>query len=102
MLCADSVVERRALRESVFPRLREHCRRTLGLDVTVSACHISVIIVCVVNVCLSVCLFGFYLFYHPFCCFSTINKPAVAGCCNSKATLCILLYVALKPSTVMS
>ncbi|XP_036933089.1 NACHT and WD repeat domain-containing protein 2 isoform X2 [Acanthopagrus latus] len=31
----DSVVERRALRESVFPRLREHCRRTLGLDVTV-------------------------------------------------------------------
>ncbi|KAM4627527.1 NACHT and WD repeat domain-containing protein 2 [Polymixia lowei] len=31
----DSVVERRALRESVFPRLREHCRHTLGLDVRV-------------------------------------------------------------------
>ncbi|XP_076590539.1 NACHT and WD repeat domain-containing protein 2 isoform X2 [Chaetodon auriga] len=31
----DSVVERRALRESVFPRLREHCRQTLGLDVRV-------------------------------------------------------------------
>lgn len=58
MLCADSVVERRALRESVFPRLREHCRRTLGLDVTVSACHISVIIVSVLSmfVCLFVCL----------------------------------------------
>ncbi|XP_055751054.1 NACHT and WD repeat domain-containing protein 2-like [Salvelinus fontinalis] len=28
----DSVVERRALRESVFPRLREHCRHTHGLD----------------------------------------------------------------------
>ncbi|XP_070825762.1 NACHT and WD repeat domain-containing protein 2 [Chaetodon trifascialis] len=31
----DSVVERRALRESVFPRLRERCRHTLGLDVRV-------------------------------------------------------------------
>ncbi|XP_047449629.1 NACHT and WD repeat domain-containing protein 2 isoform X2 [Mugil cephalus] len=31
----DSVVERRALRESVFPRLREHCRHSLGLDVRV-------------------------------------------------------------------
>ncbi|KAF7662148.1 hypothetical protein LDENG_00243790 [Lucifuga dentata] len=31
----DSVVERRALRESVFPRLREHCRHTLGLDIRV-------------------------------------------------------------------
>ncbi|KAM3615708.1 uncharacterized protein V6R79_006549 [Siganus canaliculatus] len=31
----DSVVERRALRESVFPRLREHFRHTLGLDVRV-------------------------------------------------------------------
>ncbi|XP_059187871.1 NACHT and WD repeat domain-containing protein 2 [Centropristis striata] len=31
----DSVVERRALRESVFPKLREHCRHTLGLDVRV-------------------------------------------------------------------
>ncbi|XP_038548605.1 NACHT and WD repeat domain-containing protein 2 isoform X1 [Micropterus salmoides] len=29
----DSVVERRALRESVFPKLREHCRHTWGLDV---------------------------------------------------------------------
>uniref|UniRef100_UPI003AB07330 NACHT and WD repeat domain-containing protein 2-like n=1 Tax=Centroberyx gerrardi TaxID=166262 RepID=UPI003AB07330 len=29
----DSVVERRALRESVFPRLRQHCRHTLGLDI---------------------------------------------------------------------
>uniref|UniRef100_A0A8C7U448 NACHT domain-containing protein n=1 Tax=Oncorhynchus mykiss TaxID=8022 RepID=A0A8C7U448_ONCMY len=28
----DSVVERRALRENVFPRLREHCRHTYGLD----------------------------------------------------------------------
>uniref|UniRef100_A0A674ACP0 NACHT and WD repeat domain-containing protein 2-like n=1 Tax=Salmo trutta TaxID=8032 RepID=A0A674ACP0_SALTR len=28
----DSVVERRALRESVFPRLREHCRHTHGLE----------------------------------------------------------------------
>uniref|UniRef100_A0A4W5QW13 NACHT domain-containing protein n=1 Tax=Hucho hucho TaxID=62062 RepID=A0A4W5QW13_9TELE len=27
-----SVVERRALREGVFPRLREHCRHTHGLD----------------------------------------------------------------------
>lgn len=36
MLCTDSVVERRALRESVFPKLREHCRHTLGLDVRVS------------------------------------------------------------------
>ncbi|XP_075956683.1 NACHT and WD repeat domain-containing protein 2 [Anarhichas minor] len=31
----DSMVERRALRESVFPQLREHCRKTLGLDVRV-------------------------------------------------------------------
>ncbi|XP_026231645.1 NACHT and WD repeat domain-containing protein 2 isoform X1 [Anabas testudineus] len=31
----DSIVERRALRESVFPKLREHCRCTLGLDVRV-------------------------------------------------------------------
>ncbi|XP_068574178.1 NACHT and WD repeat domain-containing protein 2-like [Cebidichthys violaceus] len=31
----DSMVERRALRESVFPQLREHCRNTLGLDVRV-------------------------------------------------------------------
>ncbi|CAN9511577.1 unnamed protein product [Ophioblennius macclurei] len=29
----DSVVERRALRESVFPRLREQCRRSTGLEV---------------------------------------------------------------------
>ncbi|XP_078102441.1 NACHT and WD repeat domain-containing protein 2 isoform X1 [Sander vitreus] len=29
----DSVVERRALRESVFPKLIEHCRHTLGLEV---------------------------------------------------------------------
>uniref|UniRef100_A0A672Z567 NWD1/2-like winged helix-turn-helix domain-containing protein n=1 Tax=Sphaeramia orbicularis TaxID=375764 RepID=A0A672Z567_9TELE len=35
MLCTDSAVERRALRESVFPRFREHCRHTLGLDVQV-------------------------------------------------------------------
>lgn len=34
--CLDSVLERRALRESVFPKLREHCRHTLGLDVRVS------------------------------------------------------------------
>ncbi|KAK0142594.1 NACHT and WD repeat domain-containing protein 2 [Merluccius polli] len=32
----DSVVERRALRETVFPRLREHCRTALGLDLTVT------------------------------------------------------------------
>ncbi|XP_037315873.2 NACHT and WD repeat domain-containing protein 2-like [Pungitius pungitius] len=31
----DSMVERRALRERVFPQLREHCRKTLGLDVRV-------------------------------------------------------------------
>ncbi|XP_027135915.1 NACHT and WD repeat domain-containing protein 2 isoform X3 [Larimichthys crocea] len=31
----DSVLERRALRESVFPKLREHCRLALGLDVRV-------------------------------------------------------------------
>ncbi|XP_069391004.1 NACHT and WD repeat domain-containing protein 2-like [Paralichthys olivaceus] len=31
----DSVVERRALRESVFPKLREHCRHTWGLDFSV-------------------------------------------------------------------
>ncbi|KAM4566138.1 NACHT and WD repeat domain-containing protein 2 [Odontesthes bonariensis] len=31
----DSVVERRALRESVFPKFREHCRHSLGLDVRV-------------------------------------------------------------------
>ncbi|XP_034721604.1 NACHT and WD repeat domain-containing protein 2 isoform X2 [Etheostoma cragini] len=29
----DSVVERRALRENVFPKLIEHCRNTLGLEV---------------------------------------------------------------------
>ncbi|CAL8351226.1 unnamed protein product [Lota lota] len=32
----DSVVERRALRESVFPRLRDHCRNTHGLDLMVT------------------------------------------------------------------
>ncbi|XP_022062004.1 NACHT and WD repeat domain-containing protein 2 isoform X2 [Acanthochromis polyacanthus] len=31
----DSVVERRALRETVFPRFREHCRHSLGLEVRV-------------------------------------------------------------------
>ncbi|XP_051253051.1 NACHT and WD repeat domain-containing protein 2 isoform X1 [Dicentrarchus labrax] len=31
----DSVVERRALRDTVFPKLRAHCRHTLGLDVRV-------------------------------------------------------------------
>ncbi|XP_029374239.1 NACHT and WD repeat domain-containing protein 2 [Echeneis naucrates] len=31
----DSVEERRALRESVFPKLREQCRNTVGLDFTV-------------------------------------------------------------------
>uniref|UniRef100_A0A3Q3LC29 NWD1/2-like winged helix-turn-helix domain-containing protein n=1 Tax=Mastacembelus armatus TaxID=205130 RepID=A0A3Q3LC29_9TELE len=35
ILCTDSIVERRALRENVFPKLREHCRHTLGLDVRV-------------------------------------------------------------------
>uniref|UniRef100_A0A665UJI3 Uncharacterized protein n=1 Tax=Echeneis naucrates TaxID=173247 RepID=A0A665UJI3_ECHNA len=34
-LCTDSVEERRALRESVFPKLREQCRNTVGLDFTV-------------------------------------------------------------------
>ncbi|MED6272818.1 hypothetical protein CHARACLAT_000649 [Characodon lateralis] len=29
----DSVIERRALREKVFPRFREHCRNLLALDV---------------------------------------------------------------------
>uniref|UniRef100_A0A3Q3FW50 NACHT and WD repeat domain-containing protein 2-like n=1 Tax=Labrus bergylta TaxID=56723 RepID=A0A3Q3FW50_9LABR len=33
--CIDSVVERRALRENVFPKLRELCRHTLGLDLRV-------------------------------------------------------------------
>lgn len=37
MTCVDSVVERRALRETVFPKLHEHCRHTLGLDVRVSS-----------------------------------------------------------------
>lgn len=36
VFCADSVLERRALRERVFPRFRHHCRHTLGLDVRVS------------------------------------------------------------------
>lgn len=36
ILRTDSIVERQALRQGVFPRLREHCRHTLGLDVTVS------------------------------------------------------------------
>ncbi|XP_074535636.1 NACHT and WD repeat domain-containing protein 2 [Halichoeres trimaculatus] len=31
----DSVLERRALRENVFPKLREHCRHTQGLDLRV-------------------------------------------------------------------
>uniref|UniRef100_A0A3P8TG08 NWD1/2-like winged helix-turn-helix domain-containing protein n=1 Tax=Amphiprion percula TaxID=161767 RepID=A0A3P8TG08_AMPPE len=31
----DSVVERRALRETVFPRFTEHCRHSLGLEVRV-------------------------------------------------------------------
>lgn len=35
-MCADSVVERRALREQVFPAFRQHCRHALGLDVRVS------------------------------------------------------------------
>lgn len=42
LLCTDSVVERRALRETVFPKLREHCRRSLGLDVRVST-HLSLL-----------------------------------------------------------
>ncbi|XP_054650206.1 NACHT and WD repeat domain-containing protein 2-like isoform X2 [Dunckerocampus dactyliophorus] len=32
---ADSVVERRALRQVVFPKLGQHCRHTLGVDVRV-------------------------------------------------------------------
>uniref|UniRef100_A0A8C2X3Y4 NACHT domain-containing protein n=1 Tax=Cyclopterus lumpus TaxID=8103 RepID=A0A8C2X3Y4_CYCLU len=43
MQCVDSIVERRALRESVFPELREQCRKTLGLDVRVST-HLSFLI----------------------------------------------------------
>ncbi|XP_071353048.1 NACHT and WD repeat domain-containing protein 2 isoform X2 [Trachinotus anak] len=35
----DSVVERRALRESVFPKLREQCRNTLGVDVRALVGH---------------------------------------------------------------
>ncbi|KAF3692862.1 NACHT and WD repeat domain-containing protein 2 [Channa argus] len=31
----DSIIERRVLQECVFPKLREHCRYTLGLDVRV-------------------------------------------------------------------
>lgn len=41
MMCVDSVVERRALRETVFPKLHEHCRHTLGLDVRVSSCCLN-------------------------------------------------------------
>lgn len=37
-MCADSVVERGALREQVFPAFRQHCRHTLGLDIRVSEC----------------------------------------------------------------
>ncbi|XP_077423035.1 NACHT and WD repeat domain-containing protein 2 [Vanacampus margaritifer] len=39
---ADSVVERRALREVVFPKLREHCRRKLGVDFRVIDPHESI------------------------------------------------------------
>ncbi|XP_028978125.2 NACHT and WD repeat domain-containing protein 2 [Esox lucius] len=35
----DSVLERKTLRESVFPRLREHCRHTHGLDFKVIDPH---------------------------------------------------------------
>lgn len=35
LMFADSVMERRGLRERVFPKLREYCRHTLGLDVRV-------------------------------------------------------------------
>ncbi|KAM7399395.1 hypothetical protein PAMP_018668 [Pampus punctatissimus] len=35
----DSVMERRALRERVFPKLREHCRHTLGVDVRALVGH---------------------------------------------------------------
>uniref|UniRef100_A0A3Q2CKH6 NWD1/2-like winged helix-turn-helix domain-containing protein n=1 Tax=Cyprinodon variegatus TaxID=28743 RepID=A0A3Q2CKH6_CYPVA len=33
---SDSIIERRALREKVLPRFREHCRNLLALDVRVS------------------------------------------------------------------
>lgn len=49
MLCVDSVVERRSLRESVFPKLREQCRNALGLDVRVSihsTFHLCVLLLC--------------------------------------------------------
>ncbi|XP_037124093.1 NACHT and WD repeat domain-containing protein 2 [Syngnathus acus] len=39
---ADSVVERRALRELVFPKLREHCRHNLGVDFRVIDPHESI------------------------------------------------------------
>ncbi|XP_061136572.1 NACHT and WD repeat domain-containing protein 2 [Syngnathus typhle] len=39
---ADSVVERRALREVVFPKLREHCRHNLGVDFRVIDPHESI------------------------------------------------------------
>ncbi|XP_061537367.1 NACHT and WD repeat domain-containing protein 2-like isoform X2 [Phycodurus eques] len=38
----DSVVERRALREVVFPKLREHCRHKLGVDFRVIDPHESI------------------------------------------------------------
>ncbi|XP_057694316.1 NACHT and WD repeat domain-containing protein 2-like isoform X1 [Corythoichthys intestinalis] len=38
---ADSAVERRALREVVFPKLREHCRHKLGVDFRVIDPHES-------------------------------------------------------------
>uniref|UniRef100_A0A3P9C9U8 NWD1/2-like winged helix-turn-helix domain-containing protein n=1 Tax=Maylandia zebra TaxID=106582 RepID=A0A3P9C9U8_9CICH len=36
VLCTDSVVERRALRDSVFPRFREHCRHSLMFCIVIS------------------------------------------------------------------
>lgn len=38
LIFEDSVMERRGLRERVFPELREYCRHTQGLDVRVSTC----------------------------------------------------------------
>uniref|UniRef100_A0A3B3E0C5 Uncharacterized protein n=1 Tax=Oryzias melastigma TaxID=30732 RepID=A0A3B3E0C5_ORYME len=37
----DSRMERQALREDVFPRLRRYCRSSLGLDVRVSSLHLD-------------------------------------------------------------
>lgn len=65
LLCTDSVVERRALRETVFPELREHYRNTLGVDVRVSkhfTFHSCTLLTCCSrgDIILSIFLFFYY------------------------------------------